>query len=83
MRLIPYVFLAVLFLGVPSLASAQYGQILDNALRRAEEVQKLKAMDEARKREQERYEAEIKERAARARGGGTRGRQRPEAAVCI
>ena len=35
MRLIPYVFVAVLFLAVPSLASAQYGQILDNALRRA------------------------------------------------
>ena len=66
MRLIPYVFLAVLFLWVPSLASAQYGQILDNALRRAEEIQKLKAMNEARKREQERYEAEIKERAPRA-----------------
>ena len=62
MRLLPYVFLAVLFLAVPSLASAQSGQILDNALRRAEQIQKLKAMDEAREREQERHEAE---RAAR------------------
>ena len=34
MRLIPYVFLAVLFLAAPSLASAQSGQILDNALTR-------------------------------------------------
>ena len=58
MRLLPSVFLAVLFLAVPSLASAQSGQILDNALRRAEQIQKLKAMDEAREREQERHKAE-------------------------
>ena len=58
MRLLPYVFLVVLLLAVPSLASAQSGQILDNALRRAEQIQKLKAMDEAREREQERHEAE-------------------------
>ena len=64
MRLIPYVFLVELFLAAPSLASAS-GQILDNALRRYEQLQKLKAMDEARPREQEAHEAEMAELAAR------------------
>ena len=56
---------AVFSLAAPSLASAQYGQILDNMLSRYEQLERIKARNEARPREQETHEAEMAALAAR------------------